>query len=997
VPTAGSVRSRGKSLRTRILAIALIPSLSLMLVGLGAAVYTGYRGYEATTESGKYANLDGNTRDNADSAAVRDFVQALRDERRMSGELLGDPAVAPTALQAQWERTDRAAARVKTITPPVVTAASLEGLTALRPKIQARQVSLVDGVDRYSAVIVDVDGRRSTNLAAAVADPLVVRQDEIDKQLADLTETLDRSDALAFSAFADTGMPTDALQSYSREIGDFLSLLTTLQQALPPAEAGELNSLTAGPDGEVVAVVQRSILRSSVLMPVAADAPPKPAKGNHGTGGTAGGTGGTTGQGTLPTDAGTRIDGGRVQVTLPVPRPDWRASTARVTTGLVGLQRKHLEYAAGIARDVGTQQLSTALIGSVVLLVFAVLVLVISLGVSRGLIGRLRRLRQETIELSNIRLPQIVSRLRAGEQVDVGTELPALDYGSDEIGQVADAFSEAQRTAVSAAALEAETRSGLRKVFLDIAHRSQAIVYRQLKVLDKAERSQEDPDQLELLFQLDHLATRARRNAENLIILGGGQAGRQWRGTVPLRQLIRSAVSEAENYARVTVSAVPDVAISGSAAADLIHLLAELVDNATSFSPPASDVEVRGNVVGRGLVIEIEDRGLGIQADQLGQLNEMLHNPPDFQMMALATEPRLGLFVVARLAAKHGIRVTLTASLAYGGTMVVVLVPSQLLLGDSQQGALPELSAPPRQAALEESSGPVPGYRSTGPIPVAPVPTGPMAIPSHLTPVPTGPRAMGPRAVGPAASREPAQSPQSAPPRPQHAPSGRRAAATTPFEPGGLYGVPAQEPSYGSDRSEPPPPAYAPQEPVFGSELTPMRRPDPVSMQRPDQQPPMLQRPEPRGGMQPGQPLPQRREQPTQRPEQPIQRPEPRPAYRPDPRPGGFRPDLNPGYRPEDADRYRTDPTPTPTHRSAQPPAQGPVPSEAPGGARPELPRRQRLAHMSPKLMHTPDVVADAPRPRASAPMDAETARSRMSALQRGTIRGRAAEPEEPR
>jgi len=350
--------------------------------------------------------------------------------------------------------------------------------------------------------------------------------------------------------------------------------------------------------------------------------------------------------------------------------------------------------------------------------------------------------------------------------------------------------------------------------------------------------------------------------------------------------------------------------------------------------------------------------------------------------------------VVARLAAKHGIRVTLTASLAYGGTMVVVLVPSQLLLGDSQQGALPELSAPPRQAALEESSGPVPAYRSTGPIPVAPVPTGPMAIPSHLTPVPTGPRAMGPRAVGPAAPREPA-------PRPQHAPSGRRAAATTPFEPGGLYGVPPQQESpYSSDRSDPPAPTYAPQDPVFGSELSPMRRPDPVSMQRPEQQPPMPQRPEPRGGMrpeQPGQPLPQRHEQPTlgQRPE--PQRPEPRPAYRPDPRPGGFRPDLNPGYQPGADNRYRSDPTPTPTHRPAQPPAQGPASTEAPGGARPELPRRQRLAHMSPKLMHTPDVVADAPRPRASAPMDAETARSRMSALQRGTIRGRATEPEEPR
>ena len=165
------------------------------------------------------------------------------------------------------------------------------------------------------------------------------------------------------------------------------------------------------------------------------------------------------------------------------------------------------------------------------------------------------------------------------------------------------------RAAQQAAALE-----DINAVFLNIAHRSQAIVHRQLQVLDKAERAEEDPDQLGLLFQLDHLTTRERRNAENLIILGGGQPGRQWRNPVPLLELVRSAASETEQYTRVAIGRMPRMMVAGRAVGDLIHLLAELLDNATSFSPPDARIDVRGNRVGRGVVLEIEDQGLGYRA-----------------------------------------------------------------------------------------------------------------------------------------------------------------------------------------------------------------------------------------------------------------------------------------------------------------------------------------------------------------------------------------------
>ena len=229
------------------------------------------------------------------------------------------------------------------------------------------------------------------------------------------------------------------------------------------------------------------------------------------------------------------------------------------------------------------------------------------------------------------------------------------------------------RAAQQAAALE-----DINAVFLNIAHRSQAIVHRQLQVLDKAERAEEDPDQLGLLFQLDHLTTRERRNAENLIILGGGQPGRQWRNPVPLLELVRSAASETEQYTRVALGRMPRMMVAGRAVGDLIHLLAELLDNATSFSPPDARIDVRGNRVGKGVVLEIEDQGLGIEPERMEQLNAMLRSDSNIGPSAKSQDWRLGLFVVSRLARRHGINVTLVES-AYGGVRAIALVPMTLL------------------------------------------------------------------------------------------------------------------------------------------------------------------------------------------------------------------------------------------------------------------------------------------------------------------------------
>jgi signal transduction histidine kinase len=329
--------------------------------------------------------------------------------------------------------------------------------------------------------------------------------------------------------------------------------------------------------------------------------------------------------------------------------------------------------------------------GGAALLALGLLVLLAVLQQVGVVNRRFAQLRRDVLDLADRAVPDVVRRLLAGEHVDLDAEIPWLHGGSDEIGQVALAFNRAGRTAIAATMQESETRRGARNVFLNIAHRNQVVVHRQLAALDRAERSEDDPDQLDLLFKLDHLATRGRRNAENLIILNGGQPGRQWRKPVPLHRIVDGAIAETEQYTRVDAVRLPETPMVGSVVADLAHLLAELVDNATAFSPPHTRVEVRGNAVSKGMAIKIEDQGLGLDPEYMAQVNAMMRTPPEFGGMALSGDSRLGMFVVARLAARHDMKVTLQDS-AYGGTSAVVLIPNELIDTSAEPSAQPALA-----------------------------------------------------------------------------------------------------------------------------------------------------------------------------------------------------------------------------------------------------------------------------------------------------------------
>ena len=282
------------------------------------------------------------------------------------------------------------------------------------------------------------------------------------------------------------------------------------------------------------------------------------------------------------------------------------------------------------------------------------LTLLVTILLGRSINRRLTVLRTSALTLAREQLPAVVARLRRGESVDVAAEAPPVHEGNDEIGQVGQAIDLVRQTAIRSAIDEARVRQGVNDMFRNLARRNQSLLQRQLSVLDDMERSATDPDVLEDLFKMDHLTTRMRRHAEGLIILSGAPPGRSWSAPVKLIDVMRGAVAEVEDYARVTASTQSRAALSGSAVTDVIHLLAELIENATTLSPPFTQVRVGGESVANGFAIEIEDRGLGLSPQRLAELNDRLANPPDINP---ANTEQLGLFVVGQLARRHGISV----------------------------------------------------------------------------------------------------------------------------------------------------------------------------------------------------------------------------------------------------------------------------------------------------------------------------------------------------
>lgn len=395
--------------------------------------------------------------------------------------------------------------------------------------------------------------------------------------------------------------------------------------------------------------------------------------------------------------------------TVPVRAAEWRAAMDEVNAALDRFANRTALRANGVNKDRADELELTARMVAVLGLLAVVVVAVLCWRITRSLRRRLLSLRSATVELGEQRLPVVVERLRRGESIEEaraaagGAELP---YGNDEIGQIAHAFKATERVALDSAEQLAHERQGYAKVFYNVALRTQSLISRQLSELDGMERRHQDPDVLKDLFTLDHLATRVRRYEENLVILSGHQPRRRWSKSVPVIDVVRSALGEIEDYERVTVTADADTALAGPSVGAVVHLLAELVENAISFSPPKTPVQIRASSAAKGVVIEIEDRGLGMSDTEFEVINANLANPAPFEVVALAKDVRIGLFVVAQLAAQHDITVTLRSS-PYGGTLAIVFLSGERNVepspeqGDDEAGHREESVPEPSSARVE--------------------------------------------------------------------------------------------------------------------------------------------------------------------------------------------------------------------------------------------------------------------------------------------------------
>jgi signal transduction histidine kinase len=351
---------------------------------------------------------------------------------------------------------------------------------------------------------------------------------------------------------------------------------------------------------------------------------------------------------------------------------------------VIGMRTVEQQFAASVTARSGSLH-DGAITGVIIYSLGVALLLGIALiattVVGRSMVQPLRRLQKGALEVAEIRLPETVRRMSETDGEDVSLTIEPIDVDSlDEIGQVARAFDQVHKEAVRLAANEAALRGNVNAMFVNLSRRTQSLVERQIRVITRLEQSEQDSEKLANLFQVDHLATRMRRNSENLLVLAGQELARRWGRPVGLVDVLRAAVSEIEQYERVTLNVQSGISVRREAVRDMVHLTAELVENATSFSATDTPVTIAAYLLnGGGALIEITDQGVGMKAEQMANANWRLDNPP---MVDVAVSRRMGLFVVARLAARHGVRVRLRPAQSRGLSALVWL-PNEVITPDS--------------------------------------------------------------------------------------------------------------------------------------------------------------------------------------------------------------------------------------------------------------------------------------------------------------------------
>ncbi|MFC9886959.1 nitrate- and nitrite sensing domain-containing protein [Streptomyces pilosus] len=699
-PRTGARRRLG-SIRLSLFLLALVPSVTLA----GMWGLTTIQMFSEGLELRSQTELSRST-----GAMGTHATLALQKERRLTAAWLAEPRGSRTALEAQRERTDAAVAQLAGQADAIAEAparvsdrlysvlGSVGSLEYYRDQVDdPSDITAEEALEQYTSII--DDQIHAFQELSQVDDGDLTSQAQPLIALEHAAELVSREDAHLTLAWPSGRLDGESWSAFAELVHTRRWLV---EDQIVPSLSGSTKTQTErilqSPEWRALEAVEDQVLV-------------------------------------------TAAEGEDRSVDLPDLRARWDEAMDKVSPQYASMIRHQTDALLTRSADEARSLLVTAASLSAAGLLALLLCVGLSWRITRSLSRRLRGLRMATLGLAEERLPDVVARLERGEKVDAESATTPLDYGHDELGQVASAFNTAQRTAVHTAVELADTRRGFQKVILGIARQSQNLVNLQLSKLDALERRHTDPEVLKGLYELDSVASQLRRYEENLVIVSGERPGRTWSEPVALIDIVRSAVGEVAEYQRVEVLTEEEVSLAPPAVADVIHLLAELIDNATVYSPAPSPVGVRAAMVAKGLAVEVEDRGLGLSEDDYASLNAQLARPPQFDVVALADDLRLGMFVISQLAHRHGIAVTLRPS-PYGGTTAIVLIPHEIVVRDEPDGSGGRDDAGPEDAG--GTADDAPGRTAAGPQAAAPRPvTAVRAVPAQAAGPAPAPRADG--------------------------------------------------------------------------------------------------------------------------------------------------------------------------------------------------------------------------------------------------------------
>lgn len=661
---------RKQTIKRRVIRLVLVPSVVAVVLWLVASGYLVFQGFynRAVADSVRQVSIP------AVSA-----LASIQQERRLSVAYLAQPSNDLATLVDQRRQTDRGVSELRTAATSALALAPesivakwktltehLDKLPGTRSTIDSRLINSQHAYGFYNELL-DAATSLFDTQARVVPDVAATQGGIAATEVFRAGDLMSRAGSTIDGAFAAGTLSQPDHLEFARLVGTYHSSLVNLTPHLQPAVRQRLSSISASDSWKELVAAENAIIANGAWR------------------------------------AG-------IPRGLPADKARWETLTRQVSDDLIGLTILQADVVSAEALRTGNNQLITASLGSLIALSIAIAAIAWAVRQSRVLVDqalsvRLAQLGKDAAAVVDQRLPSIMERLRRREQVDLAVELPSQNYGSDEIGQVADVINRSLQAAAGAAVNEAKARAAGIAMLMGVARRPQRPLQQGLKVVEQLQSHVGDEKMLTQLFDINHQLTQTRRFLENLVILSGGQIGRRFHRPVPLRRVMLAAFAEARHYQRITLRHSTDVAIVGQAVAGTIHLLAELLDNALAFSPPATMVWVTCNEVRHGVAVEIEDAGVGMNADAIERANLLLATAPTPDVTELKDGAQVGLHVVAELAKREGVQVSLRTS-AYGGLLAVVLLPHRMLVADFADVPIAGLEADASAPAIAMSAFP---------------------------------------------------------------------------------------------------------------------------------------------------------------------------------------------------------------------------------------------------------------------------------------------------